>query len=116
MSGTFSAQQAMPAAGLHGTASTQQLADAAACSVVLLHDPPHPAHHPLQLPAAEFAYSMGLPTAPKLRFLKKAGGAGIKSLPCAGQVAAKRACRSQPAVHMHGCSCSPNPALSNPTS
>ena len=28
---------------------------------------------PLQLPAAEFAYSMGLPTAPKLRFLKKAG-------------------------------------------
>ena len=27
----------------------------------------------LQLPAAEFAYSMGLPTAPKLRFLKKAG-------------------------------------------
>ncbi|PSC73011.1 DEAD-box ATP-dependent RNA helicase 32 [Micractinium conductrix] len=26
-----------------------------------------------QLPAAEFAYSMGLPTAPKLRFLKKAG-------------------------------------------
>ena len=26
-----------------------------------------------QLPAAEYAYSMGLPTAPKLRFLKKAG-------------------------------------------
>ena len=29
-----------------------------------------------QLPAAEYAYSMGLPTAPKLRFLKKAGAPG----------------------------------------
>ena len=26
-----------------------------------------------KLPAAEFAFSMGLPTAPKLRFLKRAG-------------------------------------------
>lgn len=48
------------------------------CTAAAHSRPSHPiqlVQSCLQLPAAEFAYSMGLPTAPKLRFLKKAGGA-----------------------------------------
>ncbi|KAL4422731.1 hypothetical protein ABPG75_008928 [Micractinium tetrahymenae] len=37
-----------------------------------------------QLPAAEFAYSIGLPTAPKLRFLKRAAGGKTKEVVVGG--------------------------------
>ena len=60
--------------GTHNKARACCLCCTAAAHTCPSH-PTQPVHSCLQLPAAEFAYSMGLPTAPKLRFLKKAGGA-----------------------------------------